>query len=127
MFKKEHIFNHFGLTLQEGHEKTPFFKVCHNSEDFSYCVFGSDKIVNLINENVPNNSNKKVLIDGTFSIVPLGCFKQLILIHIEYYEKVRHSQERGGGARRDASGVRAQPAAPPAAPLSCVFNDEIVK
>lgn len=95
MFQKENIFTNFGLTLHEGQEKTAFFKVCHDSKDFAYCVFGSDKIVKLINENIPDNNNKKILIDGTFSIVPLGCFKQLILLHIEYYEKVCLRGERG--------------------------------
>lgn len=88
MFKNQDIFKNVGLTLHEDPEKTPFFKVCHDCKDFAYCIFGSDKIVKFINENIPNNNNKRILIDGTFSIVPLGCFKQLVLVHIEYYEKV---------------------------------------
>lgn len=102
MFQKENIFTNFGLTLHEGQEKTAFFKVCHDSKDFAYCVFGSDKIVKLINENIPDNNNKKILIDGTFSIVPLGCFKQLILLQIKYYEKVCPRGE--GGERGRARG-----------------------
>lgn len=121
MFQKENIFTNFGLTLHEGQEKTAFFKVCHDSKDFAYCVFGSDKIVKLINENIPDNNNKKILIDGTFSIVPLGCFKQLILLHIEYYEKVC-PREVGGSAAALAV-AKANHAAPRAPPRDFLYNN----
>lgn len=86
-FKNEALLKNFGLTRHEGLEKTPFFRVCYEEDNFAYCLFASEKIVSLIRENIPS-ANRKILVDATFSVVPIGCFKQLLLIHIEYFEKV---------------------------------------
>lgn len=86
-FNKESVFKNFGLCRQDQHQ-TPFFKVCHEQKDFAYCVFASDKCVQLIKENIPVTSNRKILIDGTFAVVPIGCFQQLLLINVEYLDRV---------------------------------------
>lgn len=98
-FEKMEVYKNFGLTLHEGRDQTPFFKVCHDEKDFSYCVFSSDKMIGLTKENIPLNINRRILIDGTFSIVPIGCFQQLLLVHIEYYEKVGNRLPRKEGGR----------------------------
>lgn len=101
-FEKMEVYKNFGLTLHEGRDQTPFFKVCHDEKDFSYCVFSSDKMIGLTKENIPLNINRRILIDGTFSIVPIGCFQQLLLVHIEYYEKVGNRLPgKEGGRGRD--------------------------
>lgn len=87
-FKNPEVFNNFGMTLHEEEERTPFFKVCHNESNFSYCIFSSNKTVELINKYIPNVNNRTILIDGTFAVIPIGCFKQLIMMHIQYSEKV---------------------------------------
>ena len=33
-------------------EPTPFYKACMQEKNFSFCIFGSDKTIKLINENI---------------------------------------------------------------------------
>lgn len=86
-FRKESVFKNFGLTRHEGESQSHFFKTCHEEKDFAYCVFASDKCVQLIKENIPV-TKRTILIDGTFAVVPMGCFKQLLLINVEYLDRV---------------------------------------
>lgn len=87
-FQDEEILKTFGYTKHTGIDASTFFKICFDSKDFAYCLFCSDKMINMLKENVAFNTQKKVLVDGTFSVLPIGCFKQLLIIHIEYFEKV---------------------------------------
>lgn len=83
-FRKENIWNEFGVT--KGDEHLPFFKACIQKDDFEYCIFSSDKIINLIQEFIPPGK-RMYLVDATFKIVPQGCFKQLLIIHINYFDE----------------------------------------
>lgn len=87
-FTKTDIMEQFGFTLHDDPDKSSFYKICFSSKEYSYCVFGSDKAIKMVKENIPDKFNRTILIDGTFSIVPIGCFKQLLLVHVEYCEMV---------------------------------------
>lgn len=83
-YQKEHIWTNFGLSKYG--EKEFFFRACIIEVDFTYCIFTCSKIIQLMVQNIPTYRN--FLIDGTFACVPLGSFKQLVIIYIEYFEKV---------------------------------------
>nr|XP_036225034.1 uncharacterized protein LOC118682123 [Bactrocera oleae] len=78
----------FGYTKHTGDDASTFFKICCDAKDFAYCLFCSDKIIYLMKENIPSNVERKILVDATFSVLPIGSFKQLLIIHIEYFETV---------------------------------------
>lgn len=84
-FNREMVWTQYGITK---HSETPchFFKACIQEPQFSYCIFFSEHIGNMIGEYIPP-SHRNFLIDGTFKIVPQGCFKQLLIIHIDYFEE----------------------------------------
>lgn len=83
-FRDEQIWNKFGVT--KGMENTAFFKACIEEDGISYCIFSSEKICSLITENIPLEK-RMYLIDGTFKIVPQGCFKQLLIVYINYFDE----------------------------------------
>lgn len=86
-FQKENIWNSFGKSIEENNSNTAFFKACIIEEHYSYCIFASEKSIKLIKENIAP-SNRRYLIDGTFSVVPKSCFKQLLIVYIEYFNQV---------------------------------------
>lgn len=87
-FQDEVTLKKFGYTKHTGDDASTFFKICCDAKDFAYCLFCSDKIINLMKENIPSNVERKILVDATFSVLPIGSFKQLLIIHIEYFETV---------------------------------------
>ena len=84
-FQMESIWNQFGLTRHD--IPTSFYKACIEEEDFAYCIFGSDTTARLVTENIVR-TERHYLMDGTFKIVPTGCFKQLLIIYVTYLENV---------------------------------------
>ena len=132
-FQMEEIWNKFGLSKSD--DPRPFFKACIKEPDFAYCIFSSEKIINIIKEYIPP-SKRKYLVDATFKIVPQGCFKQLLILHVDYFdEKVSmqflhlvlkyfkfiwvtaarwHPRGCGGGAREPAAHLNAAPRHPTA-------------
>ncbi|XP_073825748.1 uncharacterized protein [Musca autumnalis] len=54
--------------------------------DFNYCIFSSRKSIDIIKENIP--FGRTYLVDATFSIVPQGCFKQTLVIYIQYFDDI---------------------------------------
>lgn len=85
-FNLENIWTFYGITKDETNPKS-FFTACIIEEKFSFCLFSSLKTINLIKENIPP-AKRTYLMDATFKIVPQGCFKQLLVIYIEYFEEV---------------------------------------
>lgn len=85
-FQLESIYTNFGLT-KHGDPKHQFFIACIQGNNGSFCIFASKKIMLQIEENILP-MNRTYIVDGTFSVVPNGCFKQLLIIHIEYFGKV---------------------------------------
>lgn len=82
----EIIWNNFGLTKHADNPR-PFFKACIEDGNSSFCIFVSEHCFQIIDDNILEG-NRRFLIDGTFKIVPHGCFKQLLIIYVEYVEKV---------------------------------------
>lgn len=85
-FQRQSIWNSFGITLNKQNPR-PFYTACIAEENFSYCIFTSFHIIEMIKENIAPN-NRCYLMDATFKIVPHGCFNQLLIIYITYFDKV---------------------------------------
>lgn len=64
-----------------------FLDQLYDGKDFSYCIFSSKKIIALIEEKI-DVKDRHYFLDGTFSVVPYGCFTQLLVIHIGKYDTV---------------------------------------
>lgn len=68
-----------GQTLRGENERTTsFFKHAYQCDDFSYCVFASDDVIEIINTIQPDK--RMLFCDGTFHIVPHGAFSQLLIL-----------------------------------------------
>lgn len=85
-FDKSAVFDTYGKSLHEG-EDLPFFNGAIETKDFSYCVFSSRKSIELIEKYIPV-PERHILMDGTFRIVPVGPFKQLLILYIRNQKKV---------------------------------------
>lgn len=83
-FLKEEIWKKFGVS--KTNNESPFFKACIQEDNFCYCIFISQKIIILITEYIPV-AQRVFLLDGTFKIGLQGCFKQLLIIHVDYFEE----------------------------------------
>lgn len=80
-FAKPHIMKAFGMTGED--ESETFFYGTVTGKHSSCAVFGSPEIIELIKENIPP-AERVYLLDATFKIVPMGFFKQLLIIYIAY-------------------------------------------
>lgn len=86
-FKKEEIMREYGMTISTPTtESTPFFRGVIVEHDFAYCIFASQRIIDEINH-LPEES-RHYFMDGTFKVVPFGKFNQLLIIYIEFFQKV---------------------------------------
>lgn len=89
----EFVRTNYGMTYRDDKTKsTMFFKTAYQCEDYSYCIFSSDDVSHNIHLYVPTN-NRKYYIDGTFQIVPMGDFKQVLTISIDFLGQVHHLYE----------------------------------
>lgn len=87
-FQDDEIMERFGRgKVGVGETATDFFRGVHVGDEFSYAVFASQRIIELIEHNIVV-PRRKYLMDATFKICPYGEFKQLLVIHIEYIESV---------------------------------------
>lgn len=57
-------------------------------DDVNFCVFSSKSIINYYEKNAYDRSNRHVLMDATFNVVPQGFFKQLLILHFKIDAKV---------------------------------------
>lgn len=88
-FEIPEIKERFGVSLMAENEiATDFFRGVHVGDDFSYAVFASQRIIDLIEKNIVV-ARRKYLMDATFKICPFGEFNQLLVIYIEYIDSVR--------------------------------------
>lgn len=86
-FEKEDIMREYGMTTGTPQcESTPFFRGVIIEEEFAYCVFASQRIIDEINQLPPEN--RHYYMDGTFKVVPFGRFNQLLIIYFEFFHKV---------------------------------------
>lgn len=64
-----------------------FLDHLYEGKDFSFCIFSSKKIIQEIEKNI-DVKDREYFIDGTFKVVPYGCFSQLLIIHIGRFDTV---------------------------------------
>lgn len=85
----EHIFkrNDALELLGRTKEGSLFYDGIIEGADFSACFFSSKKSIEIFEKN-ESFGKRNIMIDGTFDVVPVGAFKQLLVIHAVYMEKV---------------------------------------
>lgn len=67
-FNIEAVYEKFGKTIRTNeNERSEFFKGAIEHENYSFCVFASNDIVNAIQKEVPE-STRKLFADGTFGV-----------------------------------------------------------
>lgn len=64
-----------------------FLDHLYDGKDFSYCIFSSKKMIQQIEQYI-DVSDREFYIDGTFKVVPYGCFTQLLIIHVGKFDTV---------------------------------------
>lgn len=77
--------------LGNAKDGTVFYNGSVECEDFSFCVFSSTSSIQLFVSRV-QPLDRIIMMDGTFGVVPLGSFNQLLIIYSVYMEKVRKIQ-----------------------------------
>lgn len=69
----------YGFTKED--PPSPFYHSTHKYEGANgFTVFVNDHI----QRNLDCFTSRRFFADGTFRVVPSGCFKQLFIIHVEY-------------------------------------------
>lgn len=84
-FNMKTIMDSFGSSYYD--KPTPFFKTAFHCEEFAYCIFSSDNIVNMIQRHIAP-IRRHFLIDATFKVCPFGEFYQLLIIYVSYVDNV---------------------------------------
>lgn len=79
------VLDEFGKSYHT--EPKTFFKTAYECKGFSYCIFASETNMGYITENIPVQ-NRRYLMDATFKIVPDCAFNQLLIVYVEYLDKV---------------------------------------
>lgn len=85
-YSTEDIMQRFGHTTSGKR----FYKTAFSNEQFAYCIFASDEIIEMFQERIPVE-RRDFLMDATFKICPFGVFNQLLVIYISYLEVVSES------------------------------------
>lgn len=86
-FRNPEILRSFGYSFGENGTTEKFFDTAVETENFSYCVFSSKKIISMINDRI-KPEKRHILLDGTFRTCPLGSFKQLLIIYVRVDHQV---------------------------------------
>lgn len=83
LFEREDIMNILGRT------KTgeTFYNGTVEGDDYGFCAFSSPATIALFESRI-RYGERVVMMDGTFDIVPLGVFNQLLMIYGIYIDKV---------------------------------------
>lgn len=84
VFAREDVMNLLG----KAKDGTVFYNGAVECEDFSFCVFSSESSIRLYALRV-KPLDRVMMMDGTFDVVPIGPFNQLLIIHVVYMGKVR--------------------------------------
>lgn len=84
--KRSEIFDTYCRTFHTD-VRDLFLDHLYDGKDFSYCIFSSKKIMQLIEEKI-DVKDRHYFIDGTFKVVPYGCFTQLLVIHVGKFDTV---------------------------------------
>lgn len=84
-FEKEHIYEDLGKSLHK--DKGIFYNGVQIEENFSNCIFSSEKSIQLI-EDFVEKKDQFFLMDGTFRITPRGTFQQVLILYAAFGIKV---------------------------------------
>lgn len=84
-FQNEKIMEVFGMSMED--EPKQFYRVAVEESSYSYCIFSSQSMIDLIKNHIAIE-RRRFLMDATFKIVPKSSFYQLLIIYVEYVEKV---------------------------------------
>lgn len=84
-FQKQEIFEDLGKSRHREHDV--FFNNIQIEPNFCNCLFSSSKSISLIREHI-REQDRFYLMDGTFRITPRGIFQQVLIIHLQYRQKV---------------------------------------
>lgn len=80
-FENETVNNAYGRTKhKEDTEKNQFYRTTHVGDEFSYSLFASQRIIDLIDKYPVEK--RRFMMDATFKIVP-KMFSQLLVIYFE--------------------------------------------
>lgn len=80
------VLDTYGKTIHEN-ENHKFYNGAVETSKYSFCVFSSPKTAQLMQQHIPT-AERDILMDATFRIVPVGPFKQLLILYIRYNNKV---------------------------------------
>lgn len=85
-FGDEKIFKCYGETLHLQNNYR-FFDAAIETAEYSFSVFSSKATIELIKTNIPP-AERHILMDATFRIVPVGPFKQLLILYVRKQKQV---------------------------------------
>lgn len=89
MFESEKVMNLIGISKTKSIFFDGVIEASGPKEDDNYsaCFFSSKDSLDIFEQNVPYGE-RNIVIDGTFDVVPLGTYKQLLVVYAVYMEKV---------------------------------------
>lgn len=58
----------------------------------AFTIFASHQVINMIKKNIP--SGRTYMMDGTFSVVPIKDYYQLLIIYIQYKNDVSRAERQ---------------------------------
>lgn len=80
-FQNQHVNDLYGRTKNKlNPEKNQFYRTTYISDDFSYSLFASQRIIDLIQEYPVDK--RRFMMDATFKIVP-KMYSQVLVIYFE--------------------------------------------
>lgn len=85
IFTRDDIMNLLGNTK----DGSILYDGAMECDDFSFCVFSSKSSIELFVSHV-RPLDRIIMMDGTFAVVPIGSFNQLLILYAVYMEKVRN-------------------------------------
>lgn len=81
------IMTEYGMSAASGGvDSTAFFRKVVTENQFAYCIFASQAIIDQVATLPPENRHYSM--DATFRVVPYGDFNQLLVIHATFIDKV---------------------------------------
>lgn len=83
-FENAATMDRFGFNLRS--TERFYIDTIQKDPHYSFTLFASIEIIKMIEQHIPQN--RRYLMDGTFDVTPVGCFSQLLIIHIEYENDV---------------------------------------
>lgn len=86
-FQNSYVHKTYAFTDRKEESQTLFYKGAFEQDGYSFCFFASEDITQAIVQNV-NESERKMYVDGTFKITPMGVFKQVLILFAEMYGSV---------------------------------------